>query len=93
MNVSHDIVGGFNQPIMCGGEPRVMTRKNRGIADAPYYTIKIRVPKHGTLFFFAKNLIFLVSSLCYFCGVKDVHLGTSMHCLQIFQPVPQLIIS
>lgn len=44
--------GGFNQPIMCGGEPRVMTKKNRGKADPPIYTIKICVPKH------AVNLIF-----------------------------------
>lgn len=44
--------GGFNQPIMCGGEPRVMTRKKRGKADPPIYTIKICVPKH------AVNLIF-----------------------------------
>ncbi|XP_072965889.1 protein POST-ILLUMINATION CHLOROPHYLL FLUORESCENCE INCREASE, chloroplastic [Typha angustifolia] len=44
--------GGFNQPIMCGGEPRVMTRKSRGKADPPIFTIKIRVPKH------AVNLIF-----------------------------------
>lgn len=39
--------GGFNQPIMCGGEPRVMTRRDRGEADLPFYTIKIRPPKHG----------------------------------------------
>lgn len=44
--------GGFNQPIMCGGEPRVMTRKSRGTADPPIYKIRIRVPKH------AVNLIF-----------------------------------
>ncbi|CAL9125646.1 unnamed protein product [Musa textilis] len=44
--------GGFNQPIMCGGEPRVMTKRNRGKADPPIFTIKIRVPKH------AVNLIF-----------------------------------
>ncbi|KAJ3678360.1 hypothetical protein LUZ60_002163 [Juncus effusus] len=44
--------GGFNQPIMCGGEPRVMTLKHRGKADAPFYSIKIRVPKY------AVNLIF-----------------------------------
>ncbi|XP_077220078.1 post-illumination chlorophyll fluorescence increase [Tasmannia lanceolata] len=44
--------GGFNQPIMCGGEPRAMTRKNRGKADPPMYTIKICVPRH------AVNLIF-----------------------------------
>ncbi|KAJ6850710.1 uncharacterized protein M6B38_264270 [Iris pallida] len=37
---------------MCGGEPRVMTRKDRGEADLPFYTIKIRPPKH------AVNLIF-----------------------------------
>ncbi|KAL9304527.1 hypothetical protein ACSQ67_021790 [Phaseolus vulgaris] len=44
--------GGFNQPIMCGGEPRAMLRKNRGKADAPIYTIQICIPKH------ALNLIF-----------------------------------
>lgn len=44
--------GGFNQPLMCGGEPRVMTRKDRGEADLPFFTIKIRAPKH------AVNLIF-----------------------------------
>ncbi|XP_024972426.1 uncharacterized protein LOC112511169 [Cynara cardunculus var. scolymus] len=44
--------GGFNQPIMCGGEPRAMLRKDRGKADPPIYTIQICVPKH------AVNLIF-----------------------------------
>lgn len=44
--------GGFNQPIMCGGEPRAMLRKDRGKADAPIYTIQICIPKH------AVNLIF-----------------------------------
>lgn len=44
--------GGFNQPIMCGGEPRAMLRKNRGKADPPIYTIQICIPKH------AVNLIF-----------------------------------
>ncbi|KAJ1410103.1 hypothetical protein SESBI_22340 [Sesbania bispinosa] len=44
--------GGFNQPIMCGGEPRVMLRKDRGKADSPIYSIQICVPKH------ALNLIF-----------------------------------
>ncbi|KAF3962139.1 hypothetical protein ACB098_05G066400 [Castanea mollissima] len=44
--------GGFNQPIMCGGEPRAMLRKNRGKADLPIYTIQICIPKH------AQNLIF-----------------------------------
>ncbi|XP_076920113.1 protein POST-ILLUMINATION CHLOROPHYLL FLUORESCENCE INCREASE, chloroplastic-like [Bidens hawaiensis] len=44
--------GGFNQPIMCGGEPRAMLRKDRGIADLPIYTIQICIPKH------AVNLIF-----------------------------------
>ncbi|XP_052174474.1 protein POST-ILLUMINATION CHLOROPHYLL FLUORESCENCE INCREASE, chloroplastic [Diospyros lotus] len=44
--------GGFNQPIMCGGEPRAMVRKNRGKADPPIYTIQICIPKH------AVNLIF-----------------------------------
>ncbi|KAM7254138.1 hypothetical protein ACFE04_031820 [Oxalis oulophora] len=44
--------GGFNQPIMCGGEPRAMLKKTRGKADPPYYTIQILIPKH------ALNLIF-----------------------------------
>ncbi|GKV35877.1 hypothetical protein SLEP1_g44081 [Rubroshorea leprosula] len=44
--------GGFNQPIMCGGEPRVMLKKSRGKADPPIYTIQICIPKH------ALNLIF-----------------------------------
>ncbi|XP_022724041.1 uncharacterized protein LOC111280817 [Durio zibethinus] len=44
--------GGFNQPIMCGGEPRAMLRKARGKADRPIYTIQICIPKH------AVNLIF-----------------------------------
>ncbi|KAK7349133.1 hypothetical protein VNO77_06249 [Canavalia gladiata] len=44
--------GGFNQPIMCGGEPRAMLRKDRGKADSPLYTIQICIPKH------ALNLIF-----------------------------------
>ncbi|XP_068651778.1 protein POST-ILLUMINATION CHLOROPHYLL FLUORESCENCE INCREASE, chloroplastic-like isoform X2 [Aristolochia californica] len=44
--------GGFNQPIMCGGEPRVMTKKVRGKADPPFFTIRICVPKHAT------NMIF-----------------------------------
>ncbi|XP_065865334.1 protein POST-ILLUMINATION CHLOROPHYLL FLUORESCENCE INCREASE, chloroplastic [Euphorbia lathyris] len=44
--------GGFNQPIMCGGEPRAMLQKSRGKADPPIYTIQICIPKH------AVNLIF-----------------------------------
>ncbi|KAJ9692689.1 hypothetical protein PVL29_011667 [Vitis rotundifolia] len=44
--------GGFNQPIMCGGEPRAMLQKTRGKADRPIYTIQICIPKH------AVNLIF-----------------------------------
>ncbi len=44
--------GGFNQPIMCGGEPREMLKKTRGKADSPIYTIQICIPKH------AVNLIF-----------------------------------
>eukprot|EP00250_Pteridium_aquilinum_P022588 c25428_g1_i1 orf=159-1001(+) len=39
--------GGFNQPIMCGGEPRVMTRRDRGPNCAPFFTIKINVPIHA----------------------------------------------
>eukprot|EP00897_Mesotaenium_endlicherianum_P010688 jgi/Mesen1/9648/ME000671S09027 len=38
---------GFNSPIMCGGEPRQMTRKDRGPTCAPFYTIKINVPTHA----------------------------------------------
>ncbi|KAJ7962849.1 Post-illumination chlorophyll fluorescence increase [Quillaja saponaria] len=44
--------GGFNQPIMCGGEPRAMLKKSRGKADSPIYTMQICIPKH------AVNLIF-----------------------------------
>lgn len=44
--------GGFNQPIMCGGEPRAMLKKIRGKVDPPFYTIQICIPKH------ALNLIF-----------------------------------
>ncbi|KAH7565030.1 hypothetical protein ACOSP7_020913 [Xanthoceras sorbifolium] len=44
--------GGFNQPFMCGGEPRAMLKKKRGQNDAPFYTIQICIPKH------AVNLIF-----------------------------------
>ncbi|XP_010535143.2 PREDICTED: uncharacterized protein LOC104810510, partial [Tarenaya hassleriana] len=44
--------GGFNQPIMCGGEPRAMLKKERGQADSPIYSIQICIPKH------ALNLIF-----------------------------------
>ncbi|KDP37075.1 hypothetical protein JCGZ_06131 [Jatropha curcas] len=44
--------GGFNQPIMCGGEPRAMLQKTRGKADPAIYTIQICIPKH------AVNLIF-----------------------------------
>lgn len=44
--------GGFNQPIMCGGEPRAMQKKARGKADSPIYSIQICIPKH------AMNLIF-----------------------------------
>lgn len=53
-NVEYGIAfnGGFNQPIMCGGEPRAMLRKDRGKADTPIYVIQICVPKH------ALNLIF-----------------------------------
>eukprot|EP00249_Psilotum_nudum_P027393 c35001_g1_i1 orf=312-1181(-) len=39
--------GGFNQPIMCGGQPRVMTRRDRGINCTPFYIIKINVPVHA----------------------------------------------
>ncbi|KAJ8452813.1 hypothetical protein Cgig2_014576 [Carnegiea gigantea] len=40
-------VGGFNQPIMCSGEPRAMLKKTRGKADPPLYTIQICIPKHA----------------------------------------------
>ncbi|KAI3973947.1 hypothetical protein MKX01_030523 [Papaver californicum] len=45
--------GGFNQPIMCGGEPRSMLKKTRGKADPPFYTIKICVPKHAVSLIFS----------------------------------------
>ncbi|CAN0858938.1 Protein POST-ILLUMINATION CHLOROPHYLL FLUORESCENCE INCREASE, chloroplastic [Linum grandiflorum] len=58
--------GGFNQPIMCGGEPRAMLEKVRGKADDPLYSIQICIPKHVSnllsfsqfLFHAAVNLIF-----------------------------------
>lgn len=53
----HDATGGFNQPIMCGGEPRAMLRKDRGKADGPIYTIQICIPKHGRPR--CENLMFL----------------------------------
>lgn len=40
--------GGFNQPVMCGGEPRVMSKKERGSFCEPFYSIKINVPLHAT---------------------------------------------
>ncbi|KAL7099702.1 hypothetical protein ACP275_09G101300 [Erythranthe tilingii] len=45
--------GGFNQPIMCGGEPRVMLQKVRGKADLPIYTIQICIPKHALSLIFS----------------------------------------
>ncbi|PIN07272.1 hypothetical protein CDL12_20166 [Handroanthus impetiginosus] len=45
--------GGFNQPIMCGAEPRVMLQKIRGKADPPIYTIQICVPKHALSLIFS----------------------------------------
>ncbi|CAN6570511.1 unnamed protein product [Malus baccata var. baccata] len=44
--------GGFNQPIMCGAEPRAMLSISRGKADSPMYSIQICIPRH------ALNLIF-----------------------------------
>lgn len=44
--------GGFNSPIMCGGEPRQMTRKSRGPKCTDFFSIRINVPK------FAKTLEF-----------------------------------
>ena len=45
--------GGFNQPIMCGGEPRQMTLQERGKACPPIYTIRIRVPQHAMTLVFS----------------------------------------
>ncbi|KAL2555015.1 post-illumination chlorophyll fluorescence increase [Forsythia ovata] len=45
--------GGFNQPIMCGGEPRAMLQKVRGKADPPIYTIQICIPKHAISLIFS----------------------------------------
>ncbi|XP_057772831.1 protein POST-ILLUMINATION CHLOROPHYLL FLUORESCENCE INCREASE, chloroplastic [Salvia miltiorrhiza] len=45
--------GGFNQPIMCGGEPRAMLKRVRGKADPPYYTIQICIPKHALSLIFS----------------------------------------
>lgn len=44
--------GGFNQPIMCSGEQRSMSRRDRGKADPPLFSIKICIPQH------AVNIIF-----------------------------------
>uniref|UniRef100_A0A0E0D3B1 PIFI-like Ig-like domain-containing protein n=1 Tax=Oryza meridionalis TaxID=40149 RepID=A0A0E0D3B1_9ORYZ len=40
-------------PIMCGGEPRQMTLQERGSADPPIYTIRIRVPQHAMTLVFS----------------------------------------
>ncbi|KAL3840980.1 hypothetical protein ACJIZ3_025571 [Penstemon smallii] len=45
--------GGFNQPIMCGGEPRAMLQRVRGKADPPIYTIQICIPKHALSLIFS----------------------------------------
>nr|XP_027122712.1 uncharacterized protein LOC113739645 isoform X2 [Coffea arabica] len=45
--------GGFNQPIMCGGEPRAMLQKVRGKVDPPIYTIQICIPKHALSLIFS----------------------------------------
>ncbi|KAI3455311.1 hypothetical protein Pfo_011974 [Paulownia fortunei] len=45
--------GGFNQPIMCGGEPRAMLQKVRGKADPLIYTIQICIPKHALSLIFS----------------------------------------
>lgn len=45
--------GGFNQPIMCGGEPRVMACKERGEADLPIYSMRIQAPKHAVSLIFS----------------------------------------
>lgn len=45
--------GGFNSPIMCSGEPRLMTKRERGPECAPFYIIKINVPLHATLIEFS----------------------------------------
>lgn len=47
--------GGFNTPIMCGGEPRQMTKKERGPNCSPFFSININVPLH------ARTLIFSVT--------------------------------
>ncbi|CAI5954693.1 unnamed protein product [Closterium sp. NIES-64] len=39
--------GGFNSPIMCGGEARRMSRKDRGPSCAPLFSIKVNVPLHA----------------------------------------------
>ncbi|KAJ8550861.1 hypothetical protein K7X08_000231 [Anisodus acutangulus] len=48
-----NVYGGFNQPIMCGGEPRVMLQKIRGKADPAIYTIQICIPKHALSLIFS----------------------------------------
>ncbi|GAQ85423.1 post-illumination chlorophyll fluorescence increase [Klebsormidium nitens] len=50
LNIVDDYVafnGGFNQPIMCGGTPRSMTKNERGPHCDPFYSIRINVPVHA----------------------------------------------
>lgn len=39
--------GGFNGPFMCGGVPRLMSKRDRGPACDPLYSIRLNVPKHA----------------------------------------------
>lgn len=72
-NCNSSVLGGFNQPIMCGGEPRAMLRKDRGKADSPIYSIQICVPKHGSIMVLQFLNILLMKSF-------NVLLLTSLFC-------------
>jgi len=39
--------GGFNGPFMCGGAPRGMAYKDRGVGNVPLWSIRVNVPKHA----------------------------------------------
>jgi hypothetical protein len=62
--------GGFNQPIMCGGEPRAMLKKDRGKADSPIYTMQICIHKHGSFYIIIKNQIMVCDKIVICINLK-----------------------
>lgn len=39
--------GGFNGPFMCGGEPRTMTKRERGPKDDLIFSVRLNVPRNA----------------------------------------------